>query len=117
MSDAEPAFEWSGPDELTVHRPRLQKSPPDRLGFLLRVVAGPDAGRTLEVATSHPSRILVGQSGSSDLHLHDREVSRRHLSFDLADGRLRLSDLGSMNGTRVNGVLVVEALLEGGERV
>ncbi len=88
-----------------------------RVGFSLRVTAGPDAGATFEIPPSHPSRVLVGQSPSADFPLHDREVSRRHLGIDVAEGRLRLADLGSKNGTRVNGVSVVEALLEGGERI
>ena len=88
-----------------------------RVGFSLRVTTGPDAGATFEIPPSHPSRVLVGQSPSADFSLHDREVSRRHLGLDVADGRLRVADLGSKNGTRVNGVSVVEALLEGGERI
>ena len=88
-----------------------------RVGFTLRVISGPDVGATFDIPPSHPSRVLVGQSQSADFCLHDREVSRRHLGLDVADGRLRLADLGSSNGTRVNGVSVVEALLEGGERV
>jgi DNA-binding NtrC family response regulator len=117
MSMDEPAFEWSGPEEATVHKPLSRKGQPGGNGFVLRVVEGPDKGRTFEIAPSHPTRVLVGQSGSSDLVLRDREVSRRHLALDVADGRLRLSDLGSRNGTRVNGIAVVEVLLEGGERV
>ncbi len=88
-----------------------------RVGFVLRVTGGPDVGAAFDIPPSHPSRILVGQSQSADLALRDREVSRRHLGLDVADGRLRLSDLGSRNGTRVNGVAVVEALLDGGERI
>jgi two-component system response regulator HydG len=103
-------------DQPTVLRPKVQR-PPSRIGFVLRVVAGPDAGQSFEIGSSHPSRVLVGQGGSSDFSLRDREVSRRHFGLDPADGRLRLSDLGSKNGTRVNGVLVVEVLLDGGERI
>ncbi|MFO0589479.1 MAG: sigma 54-interacting transcriptional regulator [Polyangiaceae bacterium] len=104
-------------DQPTVHRPRMARPTSGRVGFTLRVVAGPDVGATFDIPPSHPSRVLVGQSQSADFCLHDREVSRRHLGLDVADGRLRLADLGSSNGTRVNGVSVVEALLEGGERI
>jgi two-component system, NtrC family, response regulator HydG len=114
----EPARMASGfDDQPTVHRPRMVRPTSGRVGFVLRVAAGPDTGAQLEIPPSHPSRVLVGQSPSADLPLRDREVSRRHLGLDVADGRLRLSDLGSKNGTRVNGVTVVEALLDGGERV
>src|SRR5262249_53589720 len=56
-----------------------------------------------------------GQSPVCDIRLADRLVSRRHATFDLADRRLRVTDVGSTNGTLVNGVTVVEALLRGGE--
>ena len=118
-------------DQPTVHRPRLARPTSGRVGFSLRVTAGPDAGATFDIPPSHPSRVLVGQSASADLPLRDREVSRRHLGLTVelgstgrasadaatAEVRLRLEDLGSKNGTRVNGVTVVEALLEGGERI
>ncbi|MEZ4314742.1 MAG: FHA domain-containing protein [Polyangiaceae bacterium] len=104
-------------DQPTVHRPRMTRPVSGRVGFVLRVTGGPDAGAVLDIPPSHPSRLLVGQSASADLPLRDREVSRRHLGLDVAEGRLRLSDLGSKNGTRVNGVTVLEALLDGGERI
>jgi len=104
-------------DQPTVHRPRAARPTSGRVGFVLRVTSGPDVGATFEIPPSHPSRVLVGQSTSSELCLRDREVSRRHLGLDVAEGRLRLVDLGSRNGTRVNGVTVVEALLDGGERI
>ena len=104
-------------DQPTVHRPRIARPVSGRVGFVLRVTAGPDVGASFEVPPSHPSRLLVGQSASADFCLRDREVSRRHLGIEAADGRLRLADLGSKNGTRVNGVTVLEALLDGGERV
>ena len=100
-----------------MHRPRVARPTSGRVGFVLRVTAGPDAGASFDIPPSHPSRVLVGQSQSADFALHDREVSRRHLGLDVADGRLRLSDLGSRNGTRVNGVSVLEAMLDGGERI
>ncbi len=88
-----------------------------RVGFVLRVTAGPDIGAVFDIPPSHPSRLLLGQSASADFSVRDREVSRRHLGLLAADGRLQLADLGSKNGTRVNGVSVVEALLDGGERI
>jgi DNA-binding NtrC family response regulator len=47
--------------------------------------------------------------------LSDRKVSRRHLSLEWQEGRLRLADLQSTNGSSVNGVAVEVALLHGGE--
>jgi transcriptional regulator with GAF, ATPase, and Fis domain len=44
-------------------------------------------------------------------------VSRRHVAIEIADDRLRLSDLESLNGTTIGRLRVVQALLEGGEHV
>jgi DNA-binding NtrC family response regulator len=85
--------------------------------FTARVVAGPDSGSERRLDGGDASPILVGQSPVCDLRLADPAVSRRHLALEPAGRALRLTDLGSTNGTTVNGVRVVEALLAGGERV
>lgn len=94
---------------------------PPATGFVVRIVAGPDAGRAdsaCEVTASTAGSLLVGQSPSCALRLHDPSVSRRHASFELGSGNsLRIVDLGSTNGTTVNGIRVVEALLNGSERI
>src|SRR5207245_2818513 len=64
-----------------------------------------------------PSSVLVGTSPACALRLVDRLASRRHLSLEIAGGALRLVDLGSKNGTRVNGLRVADAYLAGGETV
>ena len=85
--------------------------------FAIRVEEGPDAGLTLRVDGRSPQRLLVGQSPSCELRLTDRAVSRRHLALEAAGTYLRVTDLSSTNGTRVNEVRIVEAMLVGGERV
>ncbi len=86
-------------------------------GFLLRVVAGPDAGTEIAVSRERACRLLFGQSEACDVKLTDRLVSRRHFAVEPEGERLRVTDLGSTNGTLVNGVVVLDALLVGGERV
>ncbi|MRG96864.1 sigma 54-interacting transcriptional regulator [Polyangium spumosum] len=96
-----------------AQRPERAASP----GFSLVVVAGPSRGQTFAVAPGHPSRVLVGQSPSCDLRIDDRLVSRRHAAFEIRRGKLRVTDLDSTNGTSVQGVAVLDALLVGGEVV
>jgi len=60
-----------------------------------------------------PAPALVGTSPVCEVRLADPTVSRRHLALSLDGLRLRVRDLDSTNGTRVNGVLVREALVEG----
>jgi transcriptional regulator with GAF, ATPase, and Fis domain len=82
--------------------------------FTVRVAGGPDTAR-VEIDGAAPSRLLVGTSPACDLRVADREVSRRHLALEPRGERLRVTDLGSTNGTEVDGVMVVDALLAGGE--
>jgi transcriptional regulator with GAF, ATPase, and Fis domain len=83
--------------------------------FALRVVAGPDAGALFRFDAVTASRVLIGQSPACEVRLRDPQVSRRHASIDPADRGLRLTDLGSTNGTFVGDLLVVDAFLRGGE--
>lgn len=85
--------------------------------FLLRVVAGPDNGKTLEVDPTGPGRVLLGQSPACTLRLEDRTVSRRHAAIEPHAGAFRLSDLESTNGTFVNGLRVFDVALNGGETI
>jgi two-component system response regulator HydG len=85
--------------------------------FALVVIEGPNPGLSFEVDAARQGSVLVGQSSACTVQLADRQASRRHAAFDLADRQLRVSDLGSTNGTFVNGVSIVEALLQGGEIV
>src|ERR1700722_104297 len=81
--------------------------------FALTVVEGPDRGKSFTIAPGQPSRVLVGQSPACELRLGDRMVSRRHAAFELFGARLRLCDLGSTNGTLVQGLAVMDVSLAG----
>ncbi len=86
--------------------------------FVLTAVNGPDAGKTFEIDVSRGGgRVLLGQSPACTVRLEDVTVSRRHAAFDVIDGALRLTDLGSTNGTFVNGVRAHEVALAGGETI
>ena len=50
----------------------------------------------------------IGRTQDCDLRISDLSVSRRHAQLDRGEDGWRLSDLGSHNGTRVNGWLVRE---------
>jgi len=85
---------------------------PSHKGFVLQVVAGPDQGTELPVTDR---RLLVGTSPVCDLRLTDEQVSRRHLAVVAVEGRVRIEDLDSTNGTVVIGVRITGAQLFGGE--
>jgi len=52
-------------------------------------------------------RVLVGrQAKEGHVSLKSRLVNRVHALFDRSAGRTRITDLGSLNGTRLNGQLL-----------
>jgi DNA-binding NtrC family response regulator len=93
-----------------------RRSPPPG-PLLLIVERGPDAHRRLRIDEGAPAPSLVGSSPVCALRLADPAVSRRHLALEMTDDGWHLRDLGSTNGTRVDGVRIVEAVLDGGERI
>jgi DNA-binding NtrC family response regulator len=66
---------------------------------VLLALFGPKRGVRLDVET----QAILGRSSEADLQLVDGKVSRQHCRFELSDGVLRVEDLGSQNGTYVNG--------------
>ena len=85
--------------------------------FVVSVVSGPSAGLVVTLDESSPPSVLIGQSPACAIRLEDPLVSRRHASLEWDGPRLRLRDVGSTNGTFVQGVPVVEAFVRGGETV
>jgi S-DNA-T family DNA segregation ATPase FtsK/SpoIIIE len=57
---------------------------------------------TVGLGEQSPARV-IGRSSEADVGLLDPEVSRRHARLDFARGIVYLSDLGSSNGTFLNG--------------
>jgi transcriptional regulator with PAS, ATPase and Fis domain len=74
-------------------------------------------GGALRLDETRPPTVLVGKSPACELRLDDPLVSRRHASIEIGPQSLRIHDLGSTNGTLVNGVRIVEAILRGGETI
>lgn len=66
----------------------------------LIVLQGPDKGRTLKATDEH---VLIGR-GSDQMPLTDSSVSRRHAELRRNEAGWQLVDLGSANGTYLNGV-------------
>lgn len=80
----------------------------------LVVVEGADAGREFDVAGA----LIVGRDSSAGLVLDDSEASRRHATLSAEGGVLTCEDLGSTNGTFVNGERIAESRTLGdGDRV
>lgn len=80
-------------------------------GVKLTVVDGPDRGT--EVVAKR-GRVQIGTASDADLVLTDTSVSRRHLEVRLAGPHMIVRDHSSTNGTRVDGVQVLEAVISSG---
>ena len=80
----------------------------------LAIVEGRDAGQEFPVTGT----MLIGRDPSADVVIADSEVSTRHASFVLVDGGAAVEDLGSTNGTFVNGQRVTGSQqLRAGDRI
>jgi DNA-binding NtrC family response regulator len=80
----------------------------------LLLLTGPQAGRRHEVQ----GEVFIGRSPSCTISLEDAKVSRRHVRLAIEDGQAKVSDLGSRNGTQVNGEkLETELVLLPGDRL
>ena len=61
--------------------------------------------------------LIIGRRESSDIVLRFPNVSGTHCELSLIDGRWVVKDLGSSNGTKINGTRVTEGRLDPGDKV
>lgn len=81
--------------------PAADTAHPSDAAVELRVVGGPDAGGVHRLTGR---QIRLGRSSEADIALDDPDVSRMHLALRLADdGTVTVHDLGSTNGTVLDG--------------
>ncbi len=77
----------------------------------LRVVGGVDLGLAL---TDGTGALTVGNADGNTLRLTDPSVSRFHVELSRKGDRILVRDLGSTNGTQVNGLMLTEAAVPPG---
>ena len=65
----------------------------------LLALFGPKRGVRIDLAET----CVVGRLSAADVQLIDEKVSREHCKFTVADGAVKVEDMGSHNGTFVNG--------------
>lgn len=86
------------------------------VGLSLRVIAGPLKGECFRF--QEHATLVAGRSRRAQLQLsEDRVLSRYHCRFEIRPPDCVVVDLGSRNGTKVNGVKVQAANLSHGDEV
>jgi pSer/pThr/pTyr-binding forkhead associated (FHA) protein len=76
-------------------------------------------GRPIEVPLEQvPGSVVIGRESDCDIVLDDPSISRRHCRLDFeATGEIRVHDLESGNGTRINGMQLSRGTIRAGDRI
>ena len=103
-----PAADSTVPDLMGAHRPAHPT---------LTIVKGPQIGEVFELDAP---LITLGRDPRNSVFLNDMTVSRHHARMDLgniASGFATIEDLGSLNGTWVDGAIATRASLKDGSTI
>src|SRR6476660_9048324 len=95
-------------------KPNIPTVRPAR-SFVLRFISGKYQGGEFPVTTD--KQILVGRSSDLDMVLVEDMVSRKHARVAMQQDQIWIEDLGSTNGTFVNGEKIKRARVKEGDRV
>ncbi|MFH1131800.1 MAG: DUF4388 domain-containing protein [Pseudomonadota bacterium] len=83
--------------------------------YALRFISGKYQGG--EFPLKPDKEIIIGRSSELDMVLVEDMVSRKHAKISTADGQISIQDLGSTNGTFVNGEKIKRVRLREGDRI
>lgn len=106
-----PLDEEAAAEELPPDSPDATRAGPP---LKLEAIAGPDSGK---VKQFRGVRMVIGRTPGCDWKLLDASASRKHCEIVVGDGGVLLRDLGSGNGTKVNGQKITEHKLEHGDEI
>ena len=87
----------------------------DRPQFALRFISGKYQGGEFPLRMNR--EIIIGRSSDLDMVLVEDMVSRKHAKISTQGGDVFIEDLGSTNGTFVNGEKVSRSRLAEGDRI
>ncbi len=84
-------------------------------GFALKFISGKYQGG--EFPLKGDKQLIIGRSSELDMVLVEDMVSRKHAKITITGGKISIEDLGSTNGTFVNGEKVKTSRLKEGDRI
>jgi hypothetical protein len=90
-------------EERTTRVPQERGRFADFSGHHLRIVRPPAARRHIPIAAVP---LTIGRAAPSDLLLDGTNISRTHCRIEIIDGQICVTDLGSTNGTYVDGRMI-----------
>ena len=96
-----------------VAMPAARVGAPERA--YLVILAGPQMGEMVKLEPG--SLITIGREEGVQLLLNDDGVSRQHARISMHNAEVTIADLGSRNGTFVNGVKITERKLADGDKI
>ncbi len=108
-SDSPPPPGWEGTAEMAVPPPEVCAEVPRREAVLVD-----EDGHTIPLPKAETS---IGRSVDNDIVLESGDVSRQHARIAWEAGEYVLIDLGSTNGSFVDGQRVARRVLSGGEQI
>ncbi|MDP2272035.1 MAG: FHA domain-containing protein [Archangium sp.] len=83
--------------------------------YALKFISGKYQGG--EFPLKGDKQLIIGRSSELDIVLVEDMVSRKHAKITLSGGKITIEDLGSTNGTFVNGEKVKTSRLKEGDRI
>jgi pSer/pThr/pTyr-binding forkhead associated (FHA) protein len=110
----EEGYHLRGPITVSITSDESLKSGRIGIDSKVRTSESPVNGGSLVVAGGKVVKIgeqpiVIGRQPDCDIVFDDPNISRRHAEIRVAAGEFTVSDLGSTNGTKVNGVAVTIA--------
>lgn len=99
-----------GPESAEARATRVRRVAPR---YVLRGVTGSQFGRLIPIY----GRLVIGRGSDCDLVLDEPGLSRRHAVLEAMPDGLFLRDMGSANGSFVNGTRVRDTALRHGDQI
>jgi hypothetical protein len=97
---------------ITTPAPREMESPRGRISLLIF------HGEQARIETlAEGQRLVVGRDPTAEVAVDDKKLSRRHAFFEVRNGEVWIEDLGSTNGTKLDGHAVSRGRLAPGSEV
>ena len=110
--DAQAEEDSDADGEVYTRDYRVVRTAEGGLACRLKLLTGPQAGQVFIVGGKAAT---IGRALDNDITIEASDVSRHHARIEQVPGGYRLVDLGSTNGTQVNGRRVTEQTLASGD--